>query len=33
MGRQRRQENPGKQVRLTQPLVRMDGELRAVSWD
>jgi formate dehydrogenase (hydrogenase) len=33
MGRQGRQGNPGKQVRLTRPMVRMDGELRAVSWD
>jgi formate dehydrogenase (hydrogenase) len=33
MGRQKRQENPGKQVRLTRPMVRMNGELRAVSWD
>ena len=33
MGRQRQQGNPGKQVRLTRPMVRMNGELRAVSWD
>jgi predicted molibdopterin-dependent oxidoreductase YjgC len=33
MGRQRRQGNPGKQVRLTQPLVRVNGELRPASWD
>ena len=33
MGRQRREGNPGKQERLTRPMVRMNGELRAVSWD
>ncbi len=33
MGRQRRQENPGKQVRLTKPLIRVNGELRPASWD
>ena len=33
MGRQRRQENPGKQVRLTEPLVRENGVLRPASWD
>jgi len=33
MGRQGRRENPGKQARLTRPMVRMNGELRAVSWD
>ena len=33
MGRQKRQENPGKQVRLTRPMVRMNGELRPASWD
>jgi len=33
MGRQRRQGDPGKQVRLTRPMVRINGELTAVSWD
>ena len=33
MGRQRRQGDPGKQVRLTRPLVRVNGELRPASWD
>jgi formate dehydrogenase major subunit len=29
----RRQGNPGKQVRLTEPLIRVNGELRPASWD
>jgi formate dehydrogenase (hydrogenase) len=29
----RRQGTPGKQVRLTQPLIRVNGELRPASWD
>jgi formate dehydrogenase major subunit len=29
----RRQGNPGKQVRLTKPLIRVNGELRPASWD
>jgi predicted molibdopterin-dependent oxidoreductase YjgC len=33
MGRQRRQGNPGKYVRLTDPLIRVNGELRPASWD
>ena len=33
MGRQRQQENQGKQVRLTRPLIRVNGELRPASWD
>ena len=32
MGRQRTREI-GKQVRLTEPLVRENGELRPASWD
>jgi len=32
MGRRSR-EDPGKQVRLTRPMVRINGELTAVSWD
>jgi predicted molibdopterin-dependent oxidoreductase YjgC len=33
MGRQRRQESPGKQARLTKPLIRVNGELRPATWD
>jgi predicted molibdopterin-dependent oxidoreductase YjgC len=33
MGKQGRQGNQGKQVRLTEPLVRVNGELRTASWD
>ena len=33
MGRQRRRDDPGSQVRLTRPMVRVNGELRATSWD
>jgi predicted molibdopterin-dependent oxidoreductase YjgC len=33
MGKQGRQGNQGKQVRLTKPLVRVNGELRTASWD
>jgi formate dehydrogenase (hydrogenase) len=29
----RRRETPGKQVRLTRPMVRINGQLTAVSWD
>jgi predicted molibdopterin-dependent oxidoreductase YjgC len=33
MGKQGRQGNQGKQVRLTEPLVRVNGQLRTASWD
>ncbi len=32
LGKQRARE-PGKQVRLTEPLVRENGELRPATWD
>lgn len=33
MDRQGRRGNQDKQVRLTRPLVRVNGELRPASWD